>query len=209
MNRFEEQGTSGPDRPSAVILAAGASRRMGSPKALLPLGGETFLDRLIRVFRDVCDPVIVVLGHHAEAVQRGASGLAGCVVVQNPNPERGQLSSLQHGLRAVPDGCRSVMFTPVDYPAILDSTVVSLTGALHDSDALLAVPRYQGRHGHPIALRRSVVDELAALREDAQARDVVHAHRGETVYVDVNDPGVVRDVDDPEAYQRLVAALEP
>jgi len=81
---------------AAVILAAGASRRMGSPKALLEYQGQTFLNRLIRVLGEVCDPVIAVLGYHAEIIRAQAIGSVQFVV--NPDPDRGQLSSLQTGL---------------------------------------------------------------------------------------------------------------
>ena len=81
---------------AGIILAAGASSRMGTPKALLDYRGETFLDRLIRVLGAVCDPVIVVLGYHAEQIRAGVNGRVQFVV--NPTPTRGQLSSLQTGL---------------------------------------------------------------------------------------------------------------
>src|SRR5262249_39848884 len=85
-----------PEVIASVLLAAGASRRMGTPKALLDYRGETFLDRLIRVTGAVCDPVIVVLGHHAQEIRGRVKSAAHFVV--NPDPERGQLSSLQTAL---------------------------------------------------------------------------------------------------------------
>ena len=85
-------------KTAAVILAGGASRRMGSPKALLPYAGETFVDRLIGVFQSVCDSVIVVLGHEADAIRSGVRRKASFVF--NPDHELGQLTSLQCGLRA-------------------------------------------------------------------------------------------------------------
>ena len=93
---------------AAIILAAGASSRMGSPKALLEYRGETFADRLIRVLSGVCDPVIVVTGRHHKAIRAGVRGKA-CFVV-NPDPDRGQLSSLQRALAEVPAECGGDFF---------------------------------------------------------------------------------------------------
>src|SRR5437879_2257650 len=97
---------------------------MGSPKALLDYRGETFLERLIRVLGGVADPVIVALGYHAETIK--AQGHGGARFVVNPTPERGQLSSLQTALAAVPPEADGFLFMPVDCPAIEPETVARL-----------------------------------------------------------------------------------
>jgi molybdenum cofactor cytidylyltransferase len=165
---------------------------MGSPKALLQYRGETFIDRLIGVFSP-CDEVVVVLGHHADTIRNGMKRRA--TVVVNPDPERGQLSSLQCGLSTVADA-DAVFFTPVDYPAIEASTI----RALFPLAGTFAMPRYQGRRGHPVLIDRGLQTELLACR--TAARDVIRAH--EPQYVDVNDSGILEDVDDPAAYARLM-----
>lgn len=189
---------------AGLILAAGASRRMGRPKPLLEFDGETFLDRLIGAFVPHCAPVLVVLGHHAEAVRQGVRRGREVRFVINPEPERGQLSSLQCGLREVPAEAEAVIFTPADLPAILPSTVKALVEAIEDSAAPVVIPAFQGRHGHPVGLRRNVFDELLELPASASARDVIRRHAGSTRYVAVDDPGVLRDVDDPAGYERLL-----
>lgn len=186
-----------------MILAGGASSRMGRPKALLPFAGETFLDRLTGVLERHCSPVIVVLGHQEEAIR--AAIKRNPVLAVNPDPGRGQLSSLQCALALLPPQAEAFLFTPVDYPAILESTVAALVAALeHEPEALLAVPRCQGRRGHPVACRAALAREFLALPPQGQAREVVRRHADRTVYVDVQDAGVVTDVDDPEAYERLM-----
>src|SRR5277367_4147108 len=87
---------------AAVILSGGASRRMGTPKALLRFQDETFLDRLIRIFSQAANPVVVVVGHHGSAIRSGIERASQAVLAVNPDPERGMLSSLQIGLQAVP-----------------------------------------------------------------------------------------------------------
>ena len=192
---------------AGIILAGGASSRMGSPKPLLRWGGETFLDRLIGVLGVVCNPVIAVLGYQAAEVAAGMARTGEVTTVTNPNPEGGQLSSLQCGLRAVPAGCETVMFVPVDHPAVQRSTVEALARALTSGGAAIAIPRYQGRRGHPVCVRRELADELLALGPEGRASDVIHAHRAETVYIDTGDPGTVNDIDDAEAYRRLTGRL--
>jgi len=193
---------------AGIILAAGASSRMGSPKALLDYRGETFLNRLIRVLSGVCDPVIVVLGYHAGVIRESAAGRAQFVV--NPAPERGQLSSLQTGLAAVPPESGGFLFVPVDSPAAEAETVKGVTGAFakRNASTLLVVPQFHGKHGHPVCAAMSLKDELLALPATAQAREVIHLHRAETLYVDVEDPGILADVDHPEDYLRLARGHE-
>jgi len=184
---------------AAVILAGGASRRMGRPKALLPFRGETVIDRLIGLYREFCDPVIVVLGHHPEVIHAGMARGAEVRFAVNPDPERGQLSSLQCGLALAPEG--DVLFTPVDYPAVDRSTVERLIRA----DAPMAAPSYRGRHGHPVLIRDHIRRELLALPPDATAREVIHKYRAVAGYVEVDDAGVCQDIDRAEDYARLMA----
>jgi len=190
---------------AGLILAAGRSSRMGSPKALLTLDGETFLDRLIEAFHH-CDPIVVVLGHDRDAVLAGIRRPELARFVVNADYDRGQLSSLQCGLRALLPEVDAVVFTPVDHPNIDAATVGLLAAALDSGPALVAVPRYQGRHGHPVAFRSSLIPEFLALGPEGQARDVIHRHRPETRYVDVGHAGILDDIDDPAAYARLPGA---
>jgi CTP:molybdopterin cytidylyltransferase MocA len=184
---------------AGLILAAGESRRMGFPKALLRYREETFLDRLAGLFAARCSPVIVVLG--ADAGRIRASVLCAATFVVNPDWARGQTTSMQCGLRAVPPEADGVLFTLVDHPAVAPATIDAL---LVDScAALVRVPRYHGRRGHPIWFSRELIPEFLALAETGAARDVVRGHAAETEFLDVDDPGILADIDDPEAYRGL------
>src|SRR5262249_36163049 len=132
---------------AGIILAAGASRRMGTPKALLNWNGETFLDGMIRVFSEVASPVIVVLGNHAEQIRAGIQRGSDARFVINPDPERGMLSSLQIALETVPPEAEAVMFTPVDHPSLQSSTIEKLAAR---TEAPVTVPTYHDAHGHPV-----------------------------------------------------------
>jgi CTP:molybdopterin cytidylyltransferase MocA len=188
---------------AALILAAGESRRMGTPKPLLLYRGETFLDRLIGLFATRCSPVIVVLGAAAGEIRAGVRRPA--LFVVNSDYAGGQTSSMQCGLRALPADTSDVLFTLADHPAVAAETLDSV---LASPGAPLCVPRYRGKRGHPIRFSRALIAEFLSLPLDGAARDVVRAHAGETVFLDLDDPGIVTDVDDPAAYRSLLGARE-
>jgi molybdenum cofactor cytidylyltransferase len=190
---------------AGVILSAGASRRMGTPKALLRYQDETFLDRLIRVLSTVCETVVVVLGHDADIIRAGVKQYPNVKFTFNPDPERGMLSSLQCGLRIVPLEAEAIFFTPVDHPNIAASTVQALAQAFATHPAPVTVPAYRGHRGHPVCITRALAEELLELPVAAQAADVIHRHAANRQLVEVEDPGVVADIDDPDAYRTLLA----
>lgn len=185
---------------------------MGSPKALLEYRGESFIQRLVRVLSPVCGRVIVVLGYHAAEIRPGIPGSA--VITINPAPERGQLSSLQTGLEALHAEFDGFLFTPVDSPAVEGETVKRLADEFQRRDAatLLVIPRIQTasgpKRGHPVFAARAIAEELLALPPTGMASDVIHGHIPQTVYVDVNDPGILTDIDDRDAYRRLSEAAK-
>ena len=172
---------------AGIILAAGASSRMGRPKALLDYRGETFLGRLIRVLGTSCDPVIVVLGYHADLIRQQVPVTANMVI--NPDPARGQLSSLQTSLAELPARAEGFAFIPVDCPAVGEDTVAALARAFEHrkSSTLFVIPRQSGRRGHPVIAARAIAAEFLGLPSTGEARDVVHAHVDQTEYVDVED----------------------
>jgi CTP:molybdopterin cytidylyltransferase MocA len=170
---------------------------MGRTKALLEYHGETFLARSVRLFQPFCNPVIVVLP------PSGLACPAGVICTVNPLPERGMLTSLQCGLRALPESARFVFFTPVDLPAVSDSTVSALLSAA--GQALAILPRYDGRRGHPALISRELVPDFLAATSQHTARDVIEGHASGIRYIDVDDAGIVNDVDNPADYARLTA----
>ena len=188
---------------AGLILAAGESRRMGRPKALLEYRGETFLDRLTRLLATRCSPVIVVLGAAAEEIRQRAGGDATFAI--NPDYRSGQTSSLQCGLHGVPESAEGVLLTLVDHPAVMPDTINALVDA--PGSSLVRVPRYRGQRGHPVWFSRDLIPEFLALSPDDAARDVIRGHAGRTLFVDVDDSGVIADIDDPAAYQALTGAL--
>ena len=185
---------------TGVILAAGASRRLGRPKALLTFRGETFLDRLLGHFFSVCSEVIVVTRPDQPIIETRGIGLSPKFVV-NPEPELGMLSSLQCGIAAISPQAEAVIFSPVDYAPVRRDTIQQIVGAFN---GILTLPMYRGKRGHPCILSRQLTKELLALPVTDSAKTVIHAHLPEAELVAVKDDRTVEDVDDMAAYQRLL-----
>lgn len=192
----------------AILLAAGASLRMGAVKALLPLEkGVPAVCHLARLYRSQCGNCLVVTGYHAEAVEAALAECGCSGAVRNPEPQRGQLSSLQCGLRALEDADplpEWFLFAPVDCFDVTAKALAALREAMRRSAAetLFCIPEYRGRHGHPVAARWAVAREFLALAPEDKASTVVRRHRARTLYVPMPDAGTIVDYDTPEAFHQ-------
>ena len=211
---------------AGVILAAGASSRMGRDKALLPWPPEahpsrkerekdgapasgvapgTILSSAIQALSEVCDMVIVVAGNNEQALEPVVYG-GGAFLVRNPHPERGQFSSLQAGLHDVLNrGWDNAMVTLVDRPPASAGTLRKLVDAFSGKDhgVWAVVPEYQGKHGHPILIGREMIEAFLRAPATSTAREVEHANQLRISYVTVEDPLVATNVDTPEDYAKI------
>jgi len=190
----------------AIVLAAGASTRMGRPKALLPVGGATFVRRVLDTLKSagLAEIAVVVRPGHDAVIAEIEAGAMGRVVV-NAHAENGQLTSVVAGLDAVdaPD-VNAVLVTLVDVPLIQSVTVRTLIARAAQSDAPVLRVVHRGRHGHPVIFTRAVFDALRAADPAVGAKSVMRSVRVEDVEVD--DPGVFEDIDTPDDYRRLIGA---
>ena len=184
---------------AAIILAAGESRRMGRPKALLPYRGGTFVSILAEKLSETCAPLCVVFGYKAQDLMAYAP--ASVIAVENTNHRYGMLTSLQAGLRALPELPERILFTLVDHPAVNTGTVRTLL----ESNAALVIPRYSGKRGHPVIMSREIATEILAEPMTSKVNRVIDRHAAEIHYIDVDDPGVREDIDDPQLYEELLA----
>jgi len=192
----------------AVVLAAGASSRMGRVKALLPFDSrDTFLTHILRTLGDAAvDDVVVVLGHEAERVRDSIadSGLRARIVV-NDRFETGQLSSVLAGLAAIDrPGVSAMMMTLVDVPLVSSQTVRAVTERYRSARPPVVRPVNGSRHGHPVIIDRALFDALRAADAASGMKPIVRAHVSAAGDVPVDDEGAFVDVDTAEDYSRFL-----
>ena len=191
---------------AAVVLSAGESSRMGRPKALLPIDGQTFIERIVGALRrGGLERIVVVLGFDAAELRKKIAHLPVEIVV-NPEYQRGQLSSLQSALRhlAGAPNCDGIMVHLVDHPYIDAKLVEVMLRRFSEKKSLIIVPRHQGKRGHPVIFSHALFAELLNAPMDEGAKAVVNAHRDETLEIDTEDVGITLDIDTPELYRQHV-----
>lgn len=189
---------------TAIVLAAGASRRMGRPKQLLPWGDATILGQTLHnLQQSLVEDVIVVTGHAAEAV-RAIAREYGARVMHNDDYDEGEmLSSLQTAVAALPDTCEAILVVLADQPLIGPHVFNKLLQAYMAEEGDLLAPVYEGRRGNPVLFGRRYFEGLLALPQGAAPRDLLRQHGHELRLIDVGTEAILQDIDRPGEYERL------
>ena len=187
----------------AVILAAGQSKRMGSPKPFLQLGDSTFIEyQLARLAEAGLGPALVVVNPEHLALYEGRN-LRGAVLVQNNRVEEGMFYSLRLAMRQTPPLAHHAMVCLADMPLIQANTYRRLAEAGRASRGRIVIAAHGGQAGHPVLWPRSLLAVVAHWSEPDGARGVLSAHEDLVEEVNLPDPAVLRDFDTPEEYARL------
>ncbi len=199
-------------KPSALVLAAGRSTRMGAFKPLLPFGDSCVIQCCIRyLVNGGVGNIVVVLGHRAAEVQSALQTFP-VKFAFNPDPDSPMSDSIACGIRELPPDGPAAFITPADYPAVPCEVVVTLTKYWQSSPAKLLLPEYHGRGGHPVLVDLCFRNELLDLDPQRGLRSLFDAHREQVARIPVNSPFIARDIDTWEDYcalYREVVGSEP
>lgn len=191
---------------AAVILGAGESRRMGSPKALVTFHGISFTQHLVAATRHArVGATRIVLGADADDIA-GKLGVDPAMIVVNRDWAKGQLSSIQAAIWSLPESTEGMILCPVDHPLVSGNLVSQLIKQFDESGKLIALPAFHGRRGHPVIFRASLYAELLAASPEIGARQVVWNHAEEIVEVPTEEEGVILNLNDPEGLKKAMGS---
>ena len=187
-----------------IILAAGDSSRMGTPKALLDYNGKNFLETICTNMRaaGIYD-ITVVLGTHAEEIQKNWPGNCETVLI-NPKPADGQISSLKLALQNMPKYAKTAIMALVDQPMVPDTVYKDLVDAWQKTPGGIIIPRHNGKRGHPIVLDSAVWPLCFEAPLDKGLHWVTHHEKVTVTDLDVADVTVIQDIDTPKQYELLI-----
>jgi molybdenum cofactor cytidylyltransferase len=186
---------------AGIVLAAGAGRRFGGPKLALPFGGSTVIGSVVSALRGAgVAPIVVVIAPHSAEVEAALAGLD-TVIAVNEDPDRGMVSSIQAGLRALPESAPRFLVALGDQPRLRSEDIGRLLSVQRESGKSIALPTHGGKRGHPVLFEGRYRAEILALGDEGTLRDVVHAHSDDLVEVELPSDAVIRDIDTQEDYR--------
>lgn len=184
----------------AIILAAGESKRMGSPKMLLPWMGRTIIEQVIEnALSSNVSGVVLVLGAESDGI-KSITSRYDVVHCYNADYQSGMLSSVRCGLKALPEDCTAVVVMPGDQPMIGADEINRVIAARKRSGKGIVVPVYEGRRGHPLLIDGGYREEVMALPEKEGLRALAARYPGDVFEAETDDPSVLRDIDTRDDY---------
>jgi molybdenum cofactor cytidylyltransferase len=198
-----------PKHLEGILLAAGESRRMGYPKPLLKIDGQTFIERIAESMLTVVPRLVIVLGAHSDRVRAAIPRDKRIVIVDNPNYSRGQLSSLKVGMSAIHPDSAGALVHLGDHPMVREETFRAIVDSYNQTGKPIVIARHDGHRGHPVVFDRAIFAELDSAPEEEGARHVVNADASRVVYIDMDDPGINLDLDTPSDLARARLPLPP
>jgi molybdenum cofactor cytidylyltransferase len=186
---------------SAVILAAGESKRMDQPKLLMAWEGKTILEHTIdNYLNSMASETIVVLGYKAKELTE-VIGDRPVISVVNPAYREGMSSSLISGIKSTSPQTQGIMLALADQPAVDSQTINKLISTFDKQQKNIVIPVYQGKRGHPVIFHVKYREELLNIRGDIGAREVIQRHADDVLEVAVDCKGVLIDIDTPSDFQ--------
>ena len=196
---------------SAIVLAAGESKRMGRPKQLLEWQGKPLLQHSLEsLINSAVDEIILVLGHEADRIRATLPALPIKIVI-NPDYQQGMASSLRRGLLATDRSSEAFLVLLADQPGIGPEIVNTIIRTFRQADPQRGIvrPVYRGRRGHPVLIGAQYREEVLRLQGDLGARRILMNHPGDVLEIDVEDNAILEDIDTPEEYQNYTKRAGP
>jgi molybdenum cofactor cytidylyltransferase len=188
-----------------IILAAGESRRMKTQKLLLPFRGKTIIEQVIENIRhSEVNRIMIVLGSGREDIMK-AIGHLPVLTCFNENYKMGMLSSIKCGFSTLPPSCKAALIFPGDQPMIPGDVINAVIHAYHDLQKGIVLPVYKGKRGHPVLIDMKYIHEIEKLSEDEGLRSLSYKFSDDVLEVEVNDDGILRDIDTREEYLDAVS----
>jgi molybdenum cofactor cytidylyltransferase len=186
---------------TAIILAAGESKRMGQPKMLLPWGESTVISHVVSIFKEAgLEDILVVTGGAREQVENALSQFNVKTVYNKAFAAGGMLSSIQCGLQVLTNQTQAILIGLGDQPQVRAGSVRMICDAYRVNKSKIVIPSFQRRRGHPWLAARPLWDELLNMKWHQSPRDFLDRHQETIQYVNVDDSGILADLDTPEDY---------
>lgn len=183
-----------------VILAAGFSKRAGQFKMTLPIGDKTILEKCIEGMTSVCNRIIVVGGYNDDEIKEIVTDIPNIEFCHNKNYEMGMFTSVKRGIHEIKT--ERFFIIPGDQPLVQAETYQKMLAV----DADIVIPRYKGKKGHPVLFRSHLIKEILAMPDEACLRDFIHSKNA--VCIDLDDRGILLDVDNPADYKTVIEYFE-
>ncbi|MCK8825486.1 molybdenum cofactor cytidylyltransferase [Fuchsiella alkaliacetigena] len=192
---------------SAIVLGAGVSSRLGRAKQLLPFGEKTVIERVVdNLLLSDIEELVVVLGHRAEEVA-GLLVNKEVITVYNPDYKMGQSTSLIAGLESIEQAATGILCMLGDQPLVKSETINQLISHFKQSEQLIVAPKYQGQLGNPIIFATQLKSEMLMASGDQGARWLLSKYRDRLKEIEVEDRGVILDIDTEADYRKLLSIL--
>jgi molybdenum cofactor cytidylyltransferase len=188
---------------SAIILAAGESKRMGQPKMLLPWGNRTVIEHVVTTFLNAgVEDIIVVTGGAKARVEAVLANYSVWITHNLEYTSGEMLSSLQQAIRNMPGETQAALIGLGDQPQVQESSIRAICEAYKTSRSTLIVPSFQMKRGHPWLVARPLWNEILELRPPSTPRDLLNKYSNAIHYVTVDTPTILADLDTPEDYRK-------
>jgi molybdenum cofactor cytidylyltransferase len=187
---------------SAIVLAAGQSKRMGTAKMLLPFGKKTIIESVIdNVRQSKVKEVLVVLGADREKLERQISHLP-VKIVFNPKYSTGMLSSVHHGFDQLKPKAKAAVVVLGDQPSLSPSTIDHMIDAFKRTQKGIVLPVYRSRRGHPILIDMKYKEEIQRLNPHVGLRELIHRNSDDIFQLEVGSDSILQDIDTPQDYEK-------